>query len=102
MERPLPSGTHEEESDEAAATTKEKTERCWQTPLLKAESESKGTKYGGTKQEKYWLGKMSFLTWKRLEITSKTAAITHQSEILGKVNNLSRILKNTNTVRAPN
>lgn len=41
LERPLPSGTHGEESrpplvagDEAAATNKEKTERCWQTPLL--------------------------------------------------------------------
>lgn len=61
LERPLPSGTHGEESrpllvagDEAAATNKEKTERCWQTPLLwcvarqfiwrgKAESESKRT-----------------------------------------------------------
>lgn len=42
MERPLLSGTHGEESrpllvagDEAAATNKEKTERCWQTPLLR-------------------------------------------------------------------
>lgn len=36
-------------------------------------------------RKKKHLSKMSLLTWKHLEITGKTAASTHWSEILAKV-----------------